>query len=89
MKALGVARVDLTLIHSPDGVTADEVATWKVLEKALAAGKTRAIGVSHFVQKDFENLIAGGATVVPAVNQVHDDDIYRVNSLSKSQLFIY
>jgi aryl-alcohol dehydrogenase-like predicted oxidoreductase len=73
LKALGVEQVDLMLIHHPCSGTSrntgdDEAAcstadTWKALTEAKAAGKTRAIGVSHFTQKDLEALSS-----VPSTN---------------------
>lgn len=45
------------------------LAAWRALEEAHAAGKIRAIGVSNFLEADLENILAGG-TVVPHVNRV-------------------
>ena len=59
-----VAQVDLTLIHtnqcgwgSGGGGGASVAETWRALEDALAAGKTKSIGVSHFAQKDIKKLM--------------------------------
>ena len=65
LQQLGVATVDLTLIHYGCGTTKD---TWRVLEAMLAAGRTRAIGVSNFAKAELATLLAY-ATTVPAVNQ--------------------
>jgi diketogulonate reductase-like aldo/keto reductase len=87
LKDLDMDQVDLMLMHYPCDVetthtnsdggeragcsTSD---TWKALTEAKAAGKTRAIGVSHFTQKDLEGLSS-----TPSVNQCsysveeHDD----------------
>jgi 2,5-diketo-D-gluconate reductase A len=77
---LGVQHVDLLLLHGPsapfgstDGcspeVCAVNAAQWRAYEAALAAGKTKAIGVSNFCQSCFECLAGAGVTV-PAVNQI-------------------
>jgi diketogulonate reductase-like aldo/keto reductase len=64
---LGIDVVDLYLVHWPiKGKTRD---TWKALEKLLADGKVRAIGVSNFLTHHLEDLFSG-SSVPPAVNQV-------------------
>ncbi len=64
---LGLDVIDLYLIHWPvKGRTHD---TWRALEKLLADGSVRAIGVSNFLAHHLEDLRAS-ATVTPAVNQV-------------------
>ena len=75
---MGLDHLGLILIHSPqpwddfrDQGNYDEgnLAAWRALEEARAAGKVRAIGVSNFQQHDLENILSNG-TVPPAVNQV-------------------
>jgi diketogulonate reductase-like aldo/keto reductase len=67
LHALGLDAVDLYLVHWPvDGVRGD---TWRAMEALLAAGKTRAIGVSNYMPQHLEEL-EGYATVLPAVNQI-------------------
>ena len=79
LRELGVDQVDLILLHWPCDNASDTLAHYLELEKALQAGKARAIGVSNFNVTDLENLTNGGATVTPAVNQcamsigLHDD----------------
>lgn len=75
---LGLAVIDLMIIHSPtpwtdfregDHFFAENRAVWRALEEAYTNGKLRAIGVSNFEQVDLENLLAHG-TVAPMVNQI-------------------
>ncbi len=64
---LGVDVVDLDLIHWPvKGKISD---TWKAMEKLLADGSARAVGVSNFLAHHVEEITAA-SPVVPAVNQV-------------------
>eukprot|EP00041_Stephanoeca_diplocostata_P011812 m.195587 g.195587 ORF g.195587 m.195587 type:complete len:304 (+) comp18680_c0_seq2:69-980(+) len=76
---LQMKAVDLTLIHFNRCMPGSSVAeTWKALEEAQAAGMTRSIGVSHFLQADIEELMKT-ATTKPVLNQCelsvsyHDD----------------
>ncbi|WP_312714808.1 aldo/keto reductase [Corynebacterium flavescens] len=67
---LDVDQIDLLLLHQP--LTSDfdkTIGAYKALEKLLADGKVRAIGVSNFMPDVLERLLAE-TDVVPAVNQV-------------------
>ncbi|MFD3513326.1 aldo/keto reductase [Streptomyces sp. NPDC058657] len=66
---LGLDHVDLYLIHWPAPASNRYTDTWRALEKLLADGRTRAIGVSNFQPAHLERLLSG-ASVVPAVNQI-------------------
>jgi diketogulonate reductase-like aldo/keto reductase len=66
-KNLGVEVVDLYLEHWP--VREKYKETWKALEKLLAGGKVRAIGVSNFLVHHLEDLMKS-ASVTPVLNQV-------------------
>ncbi len=69
-RKLGVDQIDLLLLHQPLGSAFDKtVAAYKALEKLLADGSVRAIGVSNFMPDRLEALLAQ-VDVVPAVNQV-------------------
>ena len=67
---LGVDRIDLLILHQAlpgeFGLTVD---AYRALEKLLAEGKVRAIGVSNFMVEHLSTLLEK-ATVVPAVNQI-------------------
>lgn len=70
LRRLGVDHVDLFLLHHPVPSEFDRtVAAYNALEQMLAAGRTRAIGVSNFMPAHLENLL-GRVDVVPAVNQI-------------------
>ncbi|WP_286955128.1 MULTISPECIES: aldo/keto reductase [Corynebacterium] len=67
---LDVDQIDLLLLHQP--LTSDfdkTIGAYKALEKLLADGKVRALGVSNFMPDVLERLLAE-TDVVPAVNQV-------------------
>lgn len=64
---LGLDYLDLYLIHWPFD-TSDTIESWRAMEELFDSGKCRAIGMSNFTVKHFEELLAE-ATVVPAVNQ--------------------
>ena len=67
---LGVEQIDLLLLHQPLPTDFDKtVGAYKALEKLLADGKVRAIGVSNFMPDVLADLLAQTG-VVPAVNQV-------------------
>ncbi|MFD4252593.1 aldo/keto reductase [Amycolatopsis thermoflava] len=69
LELLGLDYVDLYLIHWPVPGQDRYVETWRALEKILADGRARAIGVSNFQIPHLERLMAE-TEVVPAVNQV-------------------
>lgn len=66
VQRLGLERVDLYLVHWPEG---GPTWAWNGMEGALEAGLTRAIGVSNFGADELAAVIAG-ADVAPAVNQI-------------------
>ncbi|MEU8677612.1 aldo/keto reductase [Streptomyces sp. NPDC048560] len=66
---LGLDHVDLYLIHWPTPARDLYTDTWRAMEKLLADGRTRAIGVSNFQPAHLQRLLDHSGTV-PAVNQV-------------------
>ena len=76
---LGLDYVDQMIIHSPqpwvevnqsdDRHEEGNLAAWRALEEAQAAGKVRVIGVSNFNEHDLANIIEN-ASARPQVNQV-------------------
>lgn len=64
---LGLSYVDLYLVHWPvQGLRLD---TWRAMETLFDQGKCRAIGVSNYMIRHLDELLAR-ARVKPAVNQV-------------------
>ncbi len=69
-RKLGVDRIDLLLLHQPLPSRFDRTLdAYRALEKLLADGKVRAIGVSNFMPEHLGRLLAD-VSVVPAVNQI-------------------
>ncbi|MFD8968696.1 aldo/keto reductase [Streptomyces sp. NPDC059568] len=66
---LGLDRVDLYLIHWPAPARDRYVDTWRALEKLLADGRARAIGVSNFQPAHLQRLL-DETGVVPVLNQI-------------------
>ncbi|MEU9381060.1 aldo/keto reductase [Streptomyces sp. NPDC048279] len=67
---LGVDRIDLLILHQALPSDFDRtIAAYHALEKLLADGKVRAIGVSNFMAGHLTALL-GATSVVPAVNQL-------------------
>jgi 2,5-diketo-D-gluconate reductase A len=79
---LGLAVVDLYLIHWPTPQRDTYVDTWRALERLLADGRVRAIGVSNFTEAHLTRLL-GETDVVPAVNQVELHPGFTQESLRK------
>jgi len=69
-KKLGVEQIDLLILHQAVPAAFDRtIQAYKALEKLLADGAVRSIGVSNFLPIRLEALLAD-TDVVPAVNQI-------------------
>ncbi|MEV4975950.1 aldo/keto reductase [Streptomyces scopuliridis] len=67
---LGVDRIDLLILHQALPSAFDKtLAAYRALEKLLADGKVRAIGVSNFMVDHLTTLL-DATSVVPTVNQL-------------------
>ena len=67
---LGVEQLDLLILHQALPSAFDKtLGAYRALEKLLADGKVRAIGVSNFMHEHIERLLAE-TDIVPAVNQI-------------------
>jgi diketogulonate reductase-like aldo/keto reductase len=67
LERLGLDRVDLYLMHWP--LPDRRLASWRAMERMLADGRTRAIGVSNFMVHHIRELL-GECEIPPAVNQI-------------------
>jgi len=68
---LGVSHLDLYLVHAPFKFPdpASMQAAWAALERCVALGLTKALGVSNFRVQDLQHILET-ATIPPLVNQV-------------------
>jgi 2,5-diketo-D-gluconate reductase A len=69
LEKLRLDHVDLYLIHWPTPAKDRYVDSWRALEKLLADGRTRSIGVSNFQPAHLRRLL-DETGIVPAVNQI-------------------
>jgi len=77
---LGLAYLDLYLIHWPLPMYDQFVETWKALIELQKEGKIRSIGVSNFTEGHIKRLI-DETGVAPAVNQVEMHPYFQQRSL--------
>ena len=78
LRKLDIGYIDLYLVHW--AVEGKYVDTWLTLEKLMAEGKVKAIGVSNFYEHHFDDVLAAGS-MVPAVNQVELHPYLRLEGL--------
>ncbi|MCM1491053.1 MAG: aldo/keto reductase [Muribaculum sp.] len=79
LRKLRTDYVDLLLIHQAYG---DVFGTWRAMEKALADGKVRAIGVSNFQAGRFVDF-AMHVDVKPMVNQLQCNPLIQQNCIQE------
>ena len=80
---LGVEVLDLLILHQPMPVRFDlTLDAYRALEKLLADGKVRAIGVSNFIPEHLERLLSE-TSVVPAVNQIELHPYFQQRALQR------
>ena len=79
LRKLQTDYIDLLLIHQPFG---DYYGTYRAMQKALAAGKVRAIGLSNFYDARFVDL-AENMDVKPAVVQFEANVFTQQKSMRK------
>lgn len=78
---LGVEQIDLLLLHQPLSAAFDRtVEAYRALERLLADGRVRAIGISNFMPQHLERLL-GKAKVVPAANQIEVHPYFQQTAL--------
>ena len=82
-RKLGVEQLDLLLLHQPlPSAFERTLDAYHALEKLLADGKVRAIGVSNFMPEHLERLLTA-ATVVPSVNQIEVHPYFQQSALQR------
>jgi diketogulonate reductase-like aldo/keto reductase len=81
---LGVDRLDLLILHQPLSSRFDlTLDAYRALEKLLADGKVRAIGVSNFMPEHLDRLLTE-TSVVPAVNQIELHPYFQQTALQRA-----
>jgi diketogulonate reductase-like aldo/keto reductase len=82
-RKLGVDQIDLLLLHHPLSSAFDRTLdAYRALERLLADGKVRAIGVSNFMPEHLDRLLAE-TSVVPAVNQIEVHPYFQQTALRR------
>ncbi|BDG10078.1 aldo/keto reductase [Anaeromyxobacter paludicola] len=82
-RKLGVDHLDLLLLHQPLPSAFDRtLEAYRALEKLLADGRVRAIGVSNFMPEHLARLLSV-APVVPAVNQIEVHPYFQQTALQR------
>jgi diketogulonate reductase-like aldo/keto reductase len=80
---LGVDQLDLLILHQPLPSAFDRtLEAYRALEKLLADGKVRAIGVSNFMPGHLDRLLTE-TSVVPAVNQIELHPYFQQTALQR------
>jgi 2,5-diketo-D-gluconate reductase A len=87
LKALGLDRIDLYLIHGPlptryDG---DYVSTWKAMADLVADGRLTSVGVSNFEADQLDRIISETG-VVPVVNQIEAHPYFPNDAVREASL---
>lgn len=82
-KKLGVEQIDLLILHQPlPSAFERTIGAYRALERLLADGKVRTIGVSNFMPHHLERLLAEVETV-PAVNQIELHPYFQQRELQR------
>ncbi len=76
---LGLEQLDLYLVHWPAPGRRE---TWRAMERLLADGKTRAVGVSNYTVRHLDELLAR-CQIAPTVNQVELNPFLRQRELGE------
>lgn len=80
---LGVDQLDLLILHQAVPSAFDRTLdAYRALEKLLADGKVRAIGVSNFMPEHLDRLLTE-TSIVPAVNQIELHPYFQQTALQR------
>ncbi len=79
LNRLDTDTIDLLLLHQQFG---DYLGAWRDMEKAVAAGKVRSIGLSNFESDRLEEVLAN-SNIKPAILQVECHPYYQQNALKE------
>ena len=79
LSRLDIGYIDLLLLHQQVG---DYMGAWRDMEKAVAQGKVRSIGLSNFESERLEE-VCEAATIKPAALQVECHPYFQQNDLKK------
>lgn len=79
LERLDIGYIDLLLLHQQVG---DYIGAWRDMEKAVAQGKVKTIGLSNFESERLEE-VCEAATIKPAVLQVECHPYFQQNELKK------
>lgn len=79
LERLDIGYIDLLLLHQQVG---DYIGAWRDMEKAVAQGKVKTIGLSNFESERLEE-VCEAAEVKPAVLQVECHPYFQQNELKK------
>jgi Aldo/keto reductases, related to diketogulonate reductase len=79
LSRLDTDYIDLLLLHQQFG---DYIGAWNDMEKAVAEGKVRSIGLSNFESERLEEVLIA-SHIKPAVLQVECHPYYQQNALKK------
>lgn len=79
LSRLNTEYIDLLLLHQQFG---DYLGAWKDMEKAVAAGKVKSIGLSNFESERLEEVLEA-AVIKPAILQVECHPYYQQAELKK------
>ena len=83
VRKLGVEQLDLLLLHQAlPSAFERTLEAYRALEKLLADGKVRAIGVCNFMPEHLDRLLTK-AFVVPAVNQIEVHPYFQQTALQR------
>ena len=78
---LGIDAIDLLILHQAlPGEFDLTIGAYKALERLYAHGRVRAIGVSNFMPRHLDRLLAE-TDVVPAINQIEVHPYFRQSEL--------